>query len=89
MICFGISRQAKVFLQVLKFFYKYDTSFAYSKLTERSCHTTIDKLERLLKLIGQTQVESVSRTLRGMDTNSESNESQIQNLESLLDIPLI
>ena len=59
------------------------------KLTERSCHTTIGKLELLLKLLDQTQVESVSRTLREMDINSESNESQIQNLESLLDIPFI
>ena len=89
MICFGISRQAKVFLQALKIFHNYDTSFAYSKLTERSCHTTIGKLELLLKLLDQTQVESVSQILHGMGINSESNESQIQNLESLLDIPFI
>ena len=69
--------------------YNYDTSFTYSELTERSCHTTIDKLERFLKLLDQTQLESVSRILREMDINSESNESQIQNLESLLDIPFI
>ena len=89
MICFGISRQAKVFLQALKMLYNYDISFTYSELTERSCRTTIDKLERFLKLLDQTQLESVSRILREMDINSESNESQIQNLESLLDIPFI